>query len=119
MSKTLNAQSPPPISMAANKSTRTCQRSASETSRRIMSQHPQEQYAPAYDNLFSALDAALDRQVLTGGLLHGYRSTLKAQLASWSGPRLCKQDRLFTEKQNGRTLDRQLCVWFDCNCRGP
>src|SRR5215831_20390705 len=96
MSKTLNAHSPPPMSMAANKSTSMGQRSASETSRRIMSQHSEEQDSPADHNLLAALDAGLERHVFAfGHLLHCYWSPLEAELAIRRGSGLRKQDRLF------------------------
>src|SRR5258707_10603861 len=99
MSKTSYAHSPPPIRSPENKRTRTGQRSASETSRRIILQHPQEQHAPADDNLLPALDAALERDVVAvGQLFDRDRSTLETQLAGCRGTGLCKQDRLFAEK---------------------
>src|SRR5262245_7626250 len=108
MSRTLNAQRPPPISRPAIKSTRPGQCSESDTSRRIISQHPQEQDAPAHHNLVAALEAGFQREVVAAGnLFGGDGSTLEAQAAVRTGADLSKDDRLFTHQQNRGTLDRQ------------
>src|SRR5215472_2063274 len=108
MSRTLNAQRPPPTSRPAIKSTRAGQRSATDTSRRIISQHPQEQDAPAHHDLIAALEARFQREVFAAGnFFSGDGSTLKAQAAVSAGADLSEDDRLFTHQQDCRTLDCQ------------
>src|SRR5262245_12829925 len=100
MSKTLKAQRPPPTSTPAIKSTSPGQRSASDTSRRIISQHPQEQDAPAHHDLIAALEARFQREVVAAGNLFGVdRSALEAKAAVRAGSDLREDNRLFTHQQ--------------------
>src|SRR5215467_8355677 len=93
MSKTLKAQRPPPTSTPAIKSTSPGQRSASDTSRRIISQHPQEQDAAAHHDLIAALEARFQREVVAAGnFFSGDGSALKAQAAVCTAADLSEYD---------------------------